>query len=94
MKPFLALHWSICALWFLFASCIDLALMGVDKRKARRGEWRIPELTLWLFALAGGAVGGVLGMRWFHHKTRHRPFQIGFPILAVVDLLFLIWLKL
>ena len=92
MKDFLSHHWSILALWVLFTSLIDFALMGVDKRKARREEWRIPERVLWAFALAGGAVGGFLGMRCFRHKTRHWYFRWGFPLLALLDMALLIWL--
>ena len=55
MRAFLAAHWQVAALWCLFASAIDFALMGVDKWKARREAWRIPEGTLWAFALLGGA---------------------------------------
>ena len=51
MRAFLSAHWSILALWCLFASLIDFALMGLDKRKARREDWRIPERVLWAFAL-------------------------------------------
>ena len=79
MRAFLSAHWSILALGCLFASLIDFALMGLDKRKARREDWRIPERVLWAFALLGGGVGGFLGMRCFRHKTRHWYFQRGIP---------------
>lgn len=94
MRAFLSAHWAVVALWFLFASAIDFALMGVDKWKAKRDVWRIPELTLWAFALLGGGVGGFLGMRCFRHKTRHWYFRYGFPALAVLDLVCLVWLAL
>ena len=92
MRAFLSAHWSILALWCLFASLIDFALMGLDKRKARREDWRILERVLWAFALLGGGVGGFLGMRCFRHKTRHWYFRYGFPLLAVLDLAGLVWL--
>lgn len=53
MRAFLADHWAVVALWLCFTSAIDFALMRVDKWKARRDAWRIPESTLWLFALLG-----------------------------------------
>ena len=53
-----------------------------------------PEKTLWLFALLGGAPGGWLGMRTFHHKTRHWYFRYGFPLLAALDAALLLWLRL
>lgn len=80
------------ALWCLFASAAAFALMGVDKRRARRGAWRVPEAVLWAFALLGGAVGGALGMRRFRHKTRRRRFRYGFPLLAALEMGALAWL--
>ena len=94
MRAFLAEHWAVAALWLCFTSAIDFALMGVDKWKARRDAWRIPESTLWLFALIGGALGGTLAMQVFHHKTRHWYFRFGFPLLAALDVALLIWLAL
>ena len=94
MRALFAAHWDLLALWCVFASCLDFSLMGVDKRKARREEWRIPESTLWLFALLGGGVGGFLGMRCFRHKTRHWYFRFGFPLLATLQIGILIFLKI
>lgn len=94
MRDFLAGYWAVVGLWCLFASAIDFTLMGVDKRKARRGDWRIPESALWSFALLGGAAGGYLGMRCFRHKTRHWYFKYGFPLLAVLEIGALAWLGL
>jgi len=59
------------------------ALMGFDKARARRGQRRIPESTLFFFAVAGGSLGGVLGMAVFRHKTRHASFRIGFPAILL-----------
>ena len=94
MRALLGAHWPVAALWLLFASAIDFALMGVDKWKARRDAWRIPERVLWAFALLGGALGGTLGMQVFRHKTQHWYFRLGFPALTVLDLAFLAWVVL
>ena len=94
MRAFLADHWAVVALWLCFTSAIDFALMGVDKWKARRDAWRIPESTLWLFALLGGALGGTLAMQVFRHKTRHWYFRFGFPLLTVLQIALLLWLSL
>lgn len=94
MKVFLCAHWEVCALWVLFTSCLGFVLMGVDKRRARRGAWRVPESTLWAVALLGGGLGGTLGMEVFRHKTRHRAFRYGFPLAAAVEMGLLIWLLL
>lgn len=88
-----SLCWTVIALWVLFASLLDFTLMGVDKWKARRGLWRIPERTLWFFALLGGAVGGFAAMHLFHHKTRHWYFRWGFPILSLLQFFLLVWLR-
>ena len=61
------------------------ALMGHDKRCARQGKWRVPERTLFLVTACFGGLGGVLGMKVFHHKTRHWYFRVFFPVLLIVQ---------
>ena len=73
--------------WLAIINLIAFALMGLDKWKARRDAWRIPEKTLFLAALLGGALGGTVGMHLFHHKTRHWYFRFGFPVLLILQLL-------
>ena len=65
---------------------LAFALMGIDKMKARRGSWRIPEKTLFLVTALFGALGGTLGMKVFRHKTKHWYFKWGFPVLLVVQI--------
>ena len=77
-------------LCILLGACLLLNLcaffaMGIDKRRARRGAWRIPERTLWLWALPFSAPGAYASMRVFHHKTRHAAFRYGMPALALVQ---------
>ncbi len=60
----------------IVVSLITFVLYGVDKSKARRHAWRIPEKILLGFGLLGGAVGGLLGMNAFHHKTKHGYFWV------------------
>ena len=64
-------------------------MMGADKRRARKGRWRIPEKALFAAALAGGSAGAILGMQIFRHKTRHRYFVWGMPAILAVQLLLL-----
>ena len=74
--------------WYLV--CINLAafaLMGVDKRRARRRQWRVPEKLLFLAALLGGSAGAWAGMYVFRHKTRHWYFVVGMPVILLVQLL-------
>lgn len=64
---------------------IAFCAYGLDKRRAVRGEWRISERTLLLLASLGGAAGAFLGMKVFHHKTRHRKFSLGVPLLLLMQ---------
>ena len=85
---------EVALLWLLVWNFVAFALMGVDKAKARLGRWRIPEKTLFLSAILGGSVGAMLGMSLFRHKTQHRRFRLGMPLilaLQVLGLLALSW---
>ncbi len=76
--------YGIAAAYFAIVNTVAFALMGIDKRRARRRERRIPEKTLFLFPLLGGCVGGLAGMYGFHHKTRRWYFRFGFPAILTV----------
>ena len=82
----------LLALYLPAVNVTAFALMGIDKRRARRGAWRISEKTLFLPVLLGGSLGGTLGMRVFHHKTKHWYFRFGFPLLLILQLAGLFWL--
>ena len=77
---------SVLALLCCGMSLVLLITMGADKRFARTGHRRVPEKRLFLFALLGGAAGGLLGMYTFRHKTRHWYFVVGFWALTLVQL--------
>ena len=64
---------------------LGFALMGIDKRKAQRSAYRIPEATLFTIAIMGGSLGSVLGMYLFRHKTKHWYFKLGMPIILVLQ---------
>lgn len=85
--------WQLLGLYLAAVNLAAFALMGLDKRRARRGAWRFSEKTLFLPALLGGALGGTLGMKAFRHKTRHWYFRFGFPLLLLLQLAGLAWLK-
>lgn len=73
--------------YYLAAMNIILcALMGIDKLLAKMQKRRIPEKTLFAFAILGGALGGTVGMYSFRHKTLHKSFAIGFPLLAIIQI--------
>lgn len=76
--------------YFLIYLClinlIGFFAMFLDKQKAKRDKWRIPEKTLFLLALIGGSLGTTLGMHVFHHKTKHRYFKFGMPLILIAEL--------
>lgn len=78
----------LTVLWILWAclNAFTFLMYGLDKLKAKRNKWRIPEKTLLLFTWLMGGVGAFLGMRTFRHKTKHISFQISAPIGAVLSL--------
>ena len=78
------------AVILLVMNLLAFALMGIDKMKAKRGSWRIPEKTLFLVTALFGGLGGTLGMNVFRHKTKHWYFKYGFPALLVIQLAVLV----
>lgn len=68
---------------------IGFAIMGVDKKRAIRGAWRISEASLFFTALIGGALGTTLGMEYFRHKTKHRYFKLGMPAILLCQVVVL-----
>lgn len=84
--------WQLAGLYLGLVNLAAFWAMGADKRRARRGAWRLSEKALFLPAVLGGALGGVLGMQVFHHKTRHWRFRLGFPLLLVLQAGLLGWL--
>ncbi len=77
--------------YLIFINLAGFAAMGLDKRRAKRKEWRIPERTLLLLAAIGGSIGSLLGMNLFHHKTKHVKFTVGIPALLLIQLVALWW---
>ena len=65
---------------------------GIDKMKAKRSKWRISEATLLGMAVIGGSIGAWLGMRVWHHKTMHKKFQLGIPLILIIQLAIVLWL--
>ena len=82
-------------LWYLAAvNVVTFTVYGIDKSKARRGAWRIPEKRLFLLPLLGGSVGALLGMKAFRHKTKHWYFVWGIPIILLAQTALAVWLWL
>ena len=86
---------TITAVGLIYLIGINLAgfiIMGVDKKRAIRGAWRISEASLFFTALLGGSLGCILGMQHFRHKTKHWYFKYGMPAILVVQVLLFILL--
>lgn len=79
-------------LWIACMSVIAFACYGIDKKKAIDHAWRIRESTLILLAFTGGAPGALLGMRVFHHKTRHWKFRILVPLALILWIMIAVYL--
>ncbi len=79
-------------IYLLAVNLWAFALMGIDKRRAKKDLWRIKERTLFLPVLLGGGVGGILGMKMFHHKTKHWYFRFGFPAILILEIAGVLWL--
>jgi uncharacterized membrane protein YsdA (DUF1294 family) len=65
---------------------VTFIIYGIDKYKAKKGKWRIPENSLIGLAIIGGSIGAYLGMRVWHHKTMHLKFKYGIPLIIVIQL--------
>lgn len=87
MEKYILIYLAIVNIW-------AFALMGIDKSKAKRGAWRIPERTLFISAIIGGSIGAISGMYTFRHKTRHTRFVAGMPLILIIQLVILCYLFL
>ena len=78
---------QIITTYLTLVNAVGFVLMLSDKRRARRGAWRIPEATLMTVALAGGSIGTIVGMYLVRHKTRHLKFTVGLPLIILLQIL-------
>ena len=86
--------WTVLLVWLAVINLVTFAVYGIDKAKAKRGAWRVPEKTLFLLPLLGGSLGALLGMKVFRHKTKHWYFVWGIPLILVAQIALAIWLYL
>lgn len=77
---------TIFLIYYTLINIAGFVIMGLDKKRAIRGVWRISEASLFLTALLGGALGCILGMQHFRHKTKHWHFKYGMPAIFSVQL--------
>lgn len=78
--------------YLLIINAAGFLLMLIDKWKARKKRWRIPEATLMTVAALGGSIGSLLGMYTFRHKTRHPKFTLGIPLILALQLVAATWI--
>ena len=74
-------------IYIIIINVLGFFIMGIDKKKAEKHAWRIPEKTLFLVSLIGGSIGTLLGMYVFRHKTKHWYFVIGMPLILIVHII-------
>lgn len=79
-------------IYFTGVNIVSFFLVWLDKRKAIKHEHRVPERTFWTLAVLGGAIGTYAAMQHFRHKTKHKSFMIGIPIIMVFNVILFIYL--
>lgn len=77
-------------IYFAILNCLGIMITVADKQKAKNHKWRIPEKNLWLFGILGGATGTYICMKTIRHKTKHKSFMIGMPVLSVIQITLMI----
>ena len=81
------------SMYYLFAiNIVSFFLYGIDKYKAKKNKWRISEATLLMIAVIGGSIGAWAGMRLWHHKTMHKKFKYGIPIIIIMQVSLVVYL--
>ena len=81
------------SMYYLFAINIaSFFLYGIDKYKAKKNKWRISEATLLMIAVIGGSIGAWAGMRLWHHKTMHKKFKYGIPVIIILQVVLAVYL--
>ncbi len=83
---------QLILIYLVAINVVTFFMYGIDKWKAKRSKWRISEVTLLGLAVIGGSIGAWLGMRVWHHKTMHKKFQFGIPLIIVAQVAMIIWL--
>lgn len=80
-------------IYLLIINILGFLIMYIDKQKAKKGRWRIPEKTLFIVTALGGGIGTISGMYIFRHKTQKVAFAVGFPLITILEIVALIYFK-
>lgn len=78
-------------IYFIVINIIGFFIMYIDKQKAKKEKWRIPEKTLFIITALGGGIGTIAGMYTFRHKTQKIAFVIGFPAITIMEIITIIY---
>ena len=85
---------GVCISYYLAViNVITFIVYGIDKLKAKKGKWRIPETTLLILSIVGGSIGAWCGIKVLHHKTMHKKFKYGIPLIIAIQIAAIIYLK-
>ena len=84
---------NILIIYLVIINLAAFFIFGIDKRRAIKNRWRIAESTLFLLALIGGSIGAEAGLYVFHHKTRHLRFVIGIPLIFILQVLIVFFIR-
>ena len=85
---------SCLAYYLLAINVVAFIMYGIDKYKAKKAKWRIPEATLLLLAVLGGSIGAWMGMKVWHHKTKHKKFKYGIPAILLIQIALMTYLHM
>lgn len=85
---------KILLIYLLVINVLTFLDFGLDKYKAKHGKWRTPEKSLLMMAVAGGSIGAWMGMNTFRHKTQHKKFKYGIPLIMILQVVLLLWMRL
>lgn len=83
---------QLIVIYLVAINVVTFFMYGIDKWKAQHSKWCIPEATLIGLAVIGGSIGAWLGMRAWHHKTMHKKFQFGIPLIILAQIALVIWI--
>ena len=79
--------------YLIVINVVTFLVYGIDKRKAKQGSWRISEATLLILAVIGGSIGALLGMKVWRHKTMHKKFKYGLPLILIIQIILIGYLS-
>ena len=79
--------------YLIVINVVTFLVYGIDKWKAKQGSWRISEATLLILAVIGGSIGALLGMKVWRHKTQHKKFKYGLPLILIIQIILIGYLS-